>query len=161
MELFRKFLELSNFSVEESWNHLWPSYSNALCFDTKAGKYYLGCAVKFDDNEIVELTIMDDEENGYRWINPSYKTAIYEEYKTRHLDFKNGNLVDLEVTDDFFEKASAMIAGKEFDKRIVIPLDLTENEIFALMKEAHERDITFNEMCELCLKVFMEKHGAI
>lgn len=159
MELFRKFLELSNFSIEEAWTHQWPSYKKAMCFDTEANGYVLCCAVRFDTDEIIELSISDDDGNGYRWLNPSYKEAIFDECKDRDIDFKNGNLVDLEITDDFFEKASAMISGKEFDKRIVIPLDLDEKELFLLMKEAHERDITFNEMCELCLKTFLEEHG--
>jgi hypothetical protein len=55
------------------------------------------------------------------------------------------DFVDLESDDDFIQKAIAIKNGEDYDTRVVIPLDLSKEECYNLMKMAHERDMTFND----------------
>jgi hypothetical protein len=43
------------------------------------------------------------------------------------------------------------------DNRVSIEVDLTDEEWYTLMKLAHERDITLNQMVELILKQEIER----
>ena len=55
------------------------------------------------------------------------------------------NYVDLETDEDMIEKMTALFNYEEYDDRIAIPLDLPDEVLLILMKEAHQRDITFNQ----------------
>ena len=44
------------------------------------------------------------------------------------------------------------------DNKVEIPLDLTDEELLVLFKQAHEADVTFNEFVERVLVEFLEKH---
>ena len=54
--------------------------------------------------------------------------------------------MDLETDEDYLEKAAAILKGQSYDQRIVVPLDIGSDTAFALMRMAHERDITFNQL---------------
>jgi hypothetical protein len=60
--------------------------------------------------------------------------------------------VDLEVDDDWFQKALAVEAGEVYDTRVSVPLVLDRDQMFDLMTMAHERDMTLNELVEFVLK---------
>jgi hypothetical protein len=62
------------------------------------------------------------------------------------------NYVDLDVDDDFIQKALAIKAGEDYDTRVSVPVDFTDEELLAYMKIAHERDITFNQLIEDALR---------
>ena len=62
------------------------------------------------------------------------------------------DFVDLEVDDDFIQKCLAIKAGEDYDTRISVPLELEDDLMFELMKKAHERDITLNQMVEEILR---------
>ena len=66
---------------------------------------------------------------------------------------------ELEVDDDFIQKALAIKAGEEYDTRVSIPLELEDDLLFELMKQAHERDITLNQMVEQVLREVIEKEN--
>jgi hypothetical protein len=67
---------------------------------------------------------------------------------------------DLETDEDFMTKARAIIAGKPYDTRIQIDLDLDDDVLFDLMKLAHQRDITLNHLIEQILREVIAKHAA-
>jgi hypothetical protein len=54
--------------------------------------------------------------------------------------------VDLEVADDFIQKCLAIRTGEEYDTRVQIQVDFSDEDLLKYMKMAHERDITFNEL---------------
>jgi 5-carboxymethyl-2-hydroxymuconate isomerase len=60
--------------------------------------------------------------------------------------------VDLEVDDDFIQKCLAIKDGDTYDTRVQVPLDLPDDMMFEMMRMAHERDITLNQMVEEILK---------
>ena len=98
----------------------------------------------------------------YRWLNPAFKDEMYNEATTRGVDpdqaWDNVKWIDLEVKEDFLEKAFAIFNGEECDTRIVVPLDLSDDLILSLAMEAHKRDITLNSMVELLLREVIDTH---
>ena len=67
------------------------------------------------------------------------------------------DFVDLETDDDFIQKALAIKAGEDYDTRVSVPLDLEDDLLFELMKKAHERDITLNQMVEEILREVIDQ----
>jgi hypothetical protein len=49
-------------------------------------------------------------------------------------------------------------AGEDYDNRVMIPLTLPDNELFEIMKMAHERDMTLNAFIEETLKDYLDKN---
>jgi hypothetical protein len=99
----------------------------------------------------------------YRWLDPLSKDAYMEEATKRGVDpdqaWDNVNWVDLEVEEDFLEKATAIFNGDgDFDTRIQVPLDLEDDLILQLAMEAHKRDITLNKMVEILLQQAIDQH---
>jgi hypothetical protein len=58
----------------------------------------------------------------------------------------------LDVADDFIQKALAIRAGENYDTRVQVPVDFSDEELLQYMKLAHERDMTFNELVEEALR---------
>jgi hypothetical protein len=98
----------------------------------------------------------------YRWTNPFYKDAYLSESKKRNIDpdqaWDNIKWIDLEVEDDWLEKATAMFNGEVFDTRVQMEVDLDDDLILGLAKEAHKRDITLNTMIEVILQEVIDRH---
>jgi hypothetical protein len=65
------------------------------------------------------------------------------------------NYVDLDIDDNFIQKALAIVADEDYDTRVDMPLVLPEDQLFELMKMAHERDITLNQLVEDLLRQFI------
>jgi hypothetical protein len=59
---------------------------------------------------------------------------------------------DLEVDEDWLDKATSIVDGEDYDTRVQVPVDFTDQELLTYMKIAHERDITFNELVEEALR---------
>lgn len=93
----------------------------------------------------------------YRWLNPEYKDAYYAEAKEKNVDpheaWDNTKWCDLEVEDDWLEKAHAIFNGESFDNRVLVPFDLDDDTMLKLCLEAHKRDITLNKMVEQLLEM--------
>jgi hypothetical protein len=64
--------------------------------------------------------------------------------------------VDLEVVDDFIQKCLAIKAGEQYDTKVSVPVDFTDEELLKYMKLAHEQNVTFNEFVETALVEFLE-----
>lgn len=117
---------------------------------------YAHASVVFDTitQTVYEATVSSKDESvrPYRWLNPETKDLYLHECKERENDpnvaWDNVNWVDLEVMEDFLDKASAIFNGEGFDERVQVPLDLSRDEMFHLMTMAHERDLTLNELVE-------------
>lgn len=86
-------------------------------------------------------------------------------YRIKHPDLDVDNIaydgvdfVDLESDDDFIQKAVAIKNGQQYDTRVSIPIELPDDELFALMKLAHERDMTFNQLVEEAISEALYKY---
>ena len=66
--------------------------------------------------------------------------------------------VDLETNDDWLEKAEAIFAGEDYDTRVQVPVDFSDEDLLEYMKMAHDMDITFNEFVERALIKAIKDH---
>lgn len=133
-----------------SWDEKQDGYSLGITFDTKTQTVYVVEACDYKNNR------------AYRVINPEYKTLYEAEALDRNIDdvaWDDVRWIDLETDQDFHQKASAIVAHKEYDTRVSIPIDLPENELMVLFKLAHERDITFNELMIEILMSYVKKES--
>jgi len=65
--------------------------------------------------------------------------------------------VDLEVDDDFIQKALAIRAGEDYDTRISVPLDLPDDLLLTAAMEAHRQGITLNDYINNALAAMVEE----
>ena len=131
----------------DSWNQDQDGHSVSIVFDTKTHIVY-------------EATAYDYKRaRAYRLINPDFLQAHRDEAKDRDVNenqaWDDVNYVDLDIDDNFIQKALAIVADEDYDTRVDMPLELPEDQLFELMKMAHERDITLNQLVEDLLKQFI------
>lgn len=123
-----------------SWNGDQNGYSLEVIFNTRTQEV---CVVEACDYK---------NQRAYRLINPAFNNVDMD--KEAWDDVK---WVDLEEDDDWIQKAQSIIAGEDYDTRVSIPLDLPDEELFELMKQAHENDVTLNYHIESILRNALDK----
>ena len=137
-----------------SWNgvHGAGGWSANIVFSTKSQKVY--CV------EVCDYT----NDRAYRMINPDYVKKNDKEAQSRGANLNQAwdevNYVDLEVDDDLAQKFKAIVAGTEYDTRVLVPVDFTDEELLTYMKAAHERDMTFNEFVVQALTEAIQAYQA-
>jgi hypothetical protein len=133
----------------DSWNGDQEGHSFTITFDTKTQEIYQVEAHDFRNGR------------AYRMINPDHASAHAKETTDRGVEdeaWEDVNYVDLEADDDFMQKAMAIAAGEDYDTRVSVPLDFTDEELLKYMKLAHERDMTFNQFVEEALREAIEDY---
>ena len=165
MNILEQFLTALEYRINDAWEHQWPSYTNGQTL----GFYneYAAAKVVFNraNQEVIEISVASEsdarEQNAYRWINPDYLEEIQAEAERRGLRHKEAleglDYIELDVIADLLEKAVAMLADEEFDKRVDLPLDLDEDLLMKLFRTAHEQDITLNQLMENILKAAIKE----
>jgi hypothetical protein len=127
-----------------SWNGEQDGYSFNIVFDTKNQTVYTVEVCDYTNNR------------AYRIINPLFKEAHDSEAGDRSVlsnqAWDDVNWIDLEEDDDFIQKGLSIKAGEDYDTRINVPLELSDDVLFELMKLAHEKDKTLNQFVEDLLR---------
>ena len=130
----------------DSWNgvHGVGGYSFSIVFSTKSQKVY-------------EVSVCDyTNDRAYRMINPKNQEKHRKESEARGINLNEAwddvDYVDLDVVDDFIQKCLSIRAGEDYDTRVQVPVDFSDEELLQYMKLAHERDMTFNELVEEALR---------
>ena len=59
------------------------------------------------------------------------------------------------------EKARAIVAGEDYDTRVQISVDFTNEELLQYALMAHEQDITLNELIEGALRDMIDRHDLL
>lgn len=134
------------------WNGEQDGFNVDIIFDTKTQLVY-------------ECDVCDyKRERAYRWFNPDFKAAhdaraeMAGEYANQAWD--DINYIDLEVPEDWVEKATAIVNDEDYDERITVPLDLSRDEMFDLAMRAHECDMTLNDYVAKILMEMVQQHKA-
>ena len=146
----------------EYYWHCWP---NPRWLDYESEYAHASVVFNTETQEIYTAEICDKEHKykPYRWLNPAYKQAMIDEAKDRVIDpnqaWDDTDWYDLETTEDWLEKASAIFTGQEFDTRVQVPLNLEKDELYKLMTMAHEHDVTLNKMVEIILQEMIDRHA--
>jgi hypothetical protein len=157
----KEFMEICNYRITEGSDYQWECYGpNAYTLDSWNGDQDgHSFSIYFDTKtqEVYEVQIHDyRNQRAYRMINPEFAKKHKKEAKRREVEYKeawdNVDYVDLEVDDDWIQKALAVEAGEVYDTRVSVPLVLDRDQMFDLMTMAHERDMTLNELVEFVLK---------
>ena len=161
MITLKEFMEICNYRITEGSDYQWECYGpNAYTLDSWNGDQDgHSFSIYFDTKtqEVYEVQIHDyRNQRAYRMINPEFAKKHKKEAKRREVEYKeawdNVDYVDLEVDDDWIQKALAVEAGEVYDTRVSVPLVLDRDQMFDLMTMAHERDMTLNELVEFVLK---------
>lgn len=142
----------------------WQCWPNARYLDYESDYAHASIVFNCETQEVYTAEINDkfDKYKPYRWLNPVHKEAMYAEARQRRIEancaWDNTMWYDLEVEEDWLEKANAIMRGEEFDCRVQVPLNLEKEELYKLMEMAHERDVTLNKMVEIILEEMILRH---
>lgn len=133
----------------DSWNQEQDGHTVSIVFDTRTHVVYEATAYDYQRNR------------AYRLINPDFKSAHDNEATERDVDINQAwddvNYVDLDVVDDFIQKAVAIVNDEDYDTRVSVPVDFTDEELLTYMKMAHDRDMTFNQFVEQALRAAIDE----
>ena len=162
MITLKQWLELANYRITEGERYLWNCYgadtfmltswngihgrggsSTDITFDTKTQTVYEVCVYDYT------------RDCAYRMINPDYVDAHDQEAQTRGVDMNTAwdgvNYIDLGVEEDFMEKATAILSGKDYDTRVMMQLELDSDLEIELYRRAHALDMTMNDYMQMAL----------
>jgi shikimate 5-dehydrogenase len=153
----KQFLETINYKLTEGDSYGWQCYGpDAHTLSAWNGVHGTGgwsANIIFDtkNQTVYEVDVCDyTNERAYRLINPEFTASMMQEAQERgelaNQAWDDVDFTDLEVEDDWLEKAQSIVAGIGYDSRIQIPLDFSDSELLTYMKLAHEKDITFNQL---------------
>ena len=168
MITMKEWMELVGYRITEGSDYMWQCYgSNAYALDSWNGEQDgHSFTVIFDtrDQTVYEVQAHDYvHDRAYRMINEDFQKKNRKEAKKRDIDKDNAwddvNYIDIEVDDDFIQKCLAIRAGEDYDTRVSIPMDFSDEELLTYMKLAHEQDITFNQLVEQALREAIDRAG--
>jgi hypothetical protein len=125
----------------DSWNGDHDGHSFTIVFDTRT-------------QEVYKVEVHDyANKRSYRRLNEDV------EHDAEKEAYDNVEFIDLEVDEDWLEKAQAIFVGADYDTRVSVPIDMSDNELLTYMKMAHEKDMTFNQFVEEALRVAINDYN--
>jgi hypothetical protein len=170
MITLKQFMETVDYRITEGSNYQWHCFGpNAYCLDSWNGDqngHTVSIIFDTQDQTVYQVMAYDyGREHAYRITNPNFKSAFDAECEDRDVldmawELDDGTpvrYVDLEVEEDFLEKAHAIVNNIDYDTRVKVPVDFTDEELLTYMKMAHDRDMTFNQFVEDALRQFIEQ----
>ena len=161
MITLKEWMELVNYKITEGSDYCWNCYGNNVhMLDSWNGEQDgHSFTIIFDtkDQTVYEVQAHDYvHQRAYRMINEDFRKKLKKEARKRAVNkdmaWDDVNYTTLEVDDDFIQKCLAIREGEDYDTRIQVPVDFSDEELLQYMKLAHERDITFNQLVEEALR---------
>jgi hypothetical protein len=163
MITMKEWMELVDYKITEGGDYGWQCYGpNAYALDSwngvhGKGGYSFSIVFSTKTQKVYEVSVCDyTNDRAYRMINPSKVEKHSKESTDRGVNLNEAwddvDYIDLEVDDDFIQKCLAIKAGEDYDTKVSIPIDFTDEELLTYMKLAHERDVTFNQLVEDALR---------
>lgn len=160
----QKINEITNHRITEGSEYLWDCFPDARTLDYESDYAYISVIYSTKNQQVYEATVSvkedawDEDLRPYRYINNDFKEDYMKEHKKRKIKHKEAydgiEYIDLEVEEDFLEKAENVFNGRsDFDKRVQIEIELEDDLMLQLCLEAHKRDITLNQLIEEILKL--------
>ena len=172
MITMKEWMELVDYKITEGSDYGWTSYGpNAYTLDSwngihGDGGYSFSIVFSTKSQKVYEVSICDYTNNrAYRMINPNKIEKHRKEAESKSVlanqAWDDVDYVDLDVVDDFIQKALAIKAGKPYDTRVQIEVNFSDDELARYMKLAHEQDITFNQLVENALRQAIESYTQV
>ena len=170
MITMKEWMELVDYKITEGSDYGWQCYGpNSYTLDSwngvhGTGGYSFSIIFSTKTQKVYEVSMCDyTNDRAYRMINPKNQEKHRKEAESKSVlanqAWDDVDYVDLDVVDDFIQKALAIKAGEPYDTRVLVPVDFTEEELLTYMKIAHERDITFNQLVEDALREAIKTHA--
>jgi predicted DNA binding CopG/RHH family protein len=166
MITMKEWMELVNYRITEGSDYCWECYgSNAYALDSWNGDHdgHSFCII-FDskDQTVYEVQAHDFlNQRAYRMVNEDFRKKMRKEAKRRDVNkdeaWDDVDYVDLEVDDDFIQKCLAIAAGEDYSTDVSIPIDLPDELLMFAFKQAHEKNMTFNDFINQVLRDFIDK----
>jgi hypothetical protein len=164
----KQFFKIVNYRITEGSDYGWRCYgSKAHSLSAWNGVHGRGgwsanIVFSTKTQRVFEVEICDyTNDRAYRMINPKYKEKHAAESVDRgelgNQAWDDVNYIDLDLEEDWLEKAQAIVSGEEYDTRVQVPLELPNEQLFELMKLAHEQDLTLNQFVEKILRELIIK----
>jgi hypothetical protein len=160
--------EAMNHRITSGSEYNWQCFPDARFLDYESDFAHVSVLYSTVDQTVYQAEVSvkreawDEDKKPYRWLNPDYKDSLYKESEKRQVDtdiaWDDVKWIDLEMEEDFLEKATAIFNGEECDTRVKIEFDLDDRSILQLATEAHKRDITLNKMIEIILQEVIDNH---
>jgi hypothetical protein len=167
MITIKEWMELVDYKITEGSDYGWGCYGpNSFTLDSwngvhGKGGYSFSIVFSTKSQKVYEVSMCDyTNDRAYRMINPKFQKKHAKEAESRNVNLNEAwdgvEYVDLDVLDDFIQKALAIKAGESYDTRVQVPVDFSDEDLLQYMKMAHERDMTFNEFVEEALRHALE-----
>ena len=166
----KEWMELVDYKITEGSNYGWSCYgSDAYTLDSlngvhDTGGYSFSIVFGTESHKVYEVSAYDYTNNrAYRMINLDYVEQHRKEAESRDVPINQAwddvVYVDLDVVDDFIQKCLAIRAGEDYDTRVQVEIDFSDEDLLQYMKLAHERDMTFNEFVTQALTEAIQAYG--
>ncbi len=165
MITIKDFMEVINYRIADTAEFQWQCYGyNSHWMDGhSADVNSVGCVFDTINQLVYEISACDYiNDRAYRWIHPDFRDAYAAESTYKNIDdmaWDDVSYISLEEAADCLEKAAAIMTGKEYDTRIHVSVDFSDDELLQFLKLAHGMDITFNKLVELALTSEIERHN--
>lgn len=165
MVFLQDFTKSIDYRITGGYEFLWNCFGNkSRGLESEHDWCSVTCIFDAGNQRIYQIDAWDyTNHREYRWTDPEFKHQHSEEAQGKGLDpnesFEGRKFIELEVPEDILKKAQAMINNQPYDTRVVVPLDLSDDEMFDLMKRAHEEDITLNQLVERVLHAAIDSHN--
>jgi hypothetical protein len=167
----KEWMELVDYKITEGGDYGWQCYGpNAYCLDSwngvhGKGGYSFSIVFSTKTQKVYEVSVCDYTNNrAYRMIAKDKQKKHRKEAEEMGVNLNeawdNVDYIDLDVDDDFIQKCLSIRAGEDYDTRVVVPVDFSDEDLLKYMKLAHERDMTFNEFVEEALRHAIEEVNA-
>ena len=168
----KEWMELVDYKITEGGVYGWSCYGpNAYTLDSwngvhGEGGYSFSIVFSTKTQKVYEVTMCDyTNDRAYRMIAENKQEKHRKEAESKselaNQAWDDVDYVDLDVDDDFIQKALAIRTGESYDTRVQVAVDFSDEELLQYMKIAHERDITFNELVENALRQVIESHQQV
>ena len=163
MTTLKDYLEAISYKVVGGSEYQWGCFGDNAryldCHDKEGygGDYSIHAIFDSIDQTVYAIELWDyKNDREYRWIDPMFVGAHMKACTKHEVDcyesMDGRNYIDLDLASDILEKISKVVAGEQYDTRVQIPVDFSDEDLLQYMKLAHEMDITFNELVERAVK---------
>jgi hypothetical protein len=171
MITMKEWMELVDYKITEGSDYGWSCYGpNSYTLDSwngvhGKGGYSFSIVFSTKTQKVYEVSMCDyTNDRAYRMINPKNQEKHRKEAESKselaNQAWDDVDYIDLDVDDDFIQKALAIRAGEDYDTRVQVEVDFSDEDLLQYMKLAHERDMTFNELVEEALRCAIEEVNA-
>jgi hypothetical protein len=168
MITMKDWMELVDYKITEGSDYLWSCYGpNAYSLSSwngihGAGGYSFDIVFSTKTQKVYEVSVCDYTNNrAYRMIAENKQDKHRKEAEALDVNLNEAwddvEYVNLEVDDDFMEKAQAIKNGKEYDTGIQVHLNLSDDLLLEAALNAHRQNITLNDYINQALAELVEK----